>query len=174
MSCVPMVLTMILNTQGHHTPTMKIARTVCKYSAKYEVDPVLVVALMKHESDFRVRSYHRAGDYGLMQIHAEHRFGAKWINRKRCNLYGIDCNIAKGVKFLAIWKKACKKHRHKSHWLRHYNWRSPKHHLKVLWLTEAYKQAFAGKIHLYRTIKYDKYRRLRISRSCVPQLCGVK
>lgn len=163
MKCLFMITIMILNTQENRAPAMKIARSVCKYSKKYDVDPVLVVALIKHESDFSRRCYNSTGDYGLMQIHAEDRYGARWINGTRCDLYETNCNVAKGAKFLAIWKKACKKHKHKSHWLRHYNWNSKKHHLTVLWLRKAYKQAYAGKEELYKVIR-SKYRRMKIAK----------
>ena len=56
-----------------------IARTVIAESAKYELDPVFVLAVIATESKFNPEAIGRVGEIGLMQIRPE---TAKWMAQK--------------------------------------------------------------------------------------------
>jgi len=129
----------------------------------------MTLSIIRHESSFKTRTLSKTGDYGLMQINK------RWFNPK-CNLFKIKCNIKKGTRIMVMWKRVCATHKHKHiHWLRHYNWKSKKHHLRVLWLTKAYEEASKGHTYLYKTIKRrSRYQALKLNYKCIKKnLCGV-
>ena len=73
-----------------------IKRKVDELADKYGVNPALIMAIIKHESNFNPSAYNpRTGDYGLMQINAKAHPDFD-INRA----YDIDYNLEYGVKFL--------------------------------------------------------------------------
>jgi hypothetical protein len=147
-----------------------ITRNICRYSKYRKLDHYMVLSTIRHESFFNPRLKSRTGDYGLMQINI------KW-SKAKCNLYEIRCNIREGTRMLASWRRACRYHTNhkKTHWLRHYNWNNRTHHLKILWLTEAYKKAAEGHKYLYKIIRdRRKYRRIKIDYQCIKKdLCGA-
>ena len=107
----------ILSAAGPYMPTIE------QESRKHELDPLLVVAVIWHESRFHVRACYR-GAHGLMQIQVRSRSckrSAGFAGRK--GLYDPDKNIRRGVELLAWWKSWWKKHprRKRYHWLLHYN-----------------------------------------------------
>lgn len=57
----------------------QITRTIINESAKYKLDPVFVMALIKTESSFNPLAVGSSGEIGLMQVRPE---TAKWIARK--------------------------------------------------------------------------------------------
>jgi hypothetical protein len=102
-----------------------------------------------------------------MQINLKYR-------KYKCDLFNVRCNIKEGTWEMATWKRACstehKKHRH-IHWLKHYNWNSKYHHLRILWVAEAYKR---NKPHLLNMIKRRKYSKLKLNYKCIQHdLCGA-
>lgn len=70
--------------QGNLTPQWKgharsITRTVITESAKYHLDPVFVLAIIKTESKFNPLTVGRYGEIGLMQVKPD---TAEWIAKK--------------------------------------------------------------------------------------------
>lgn len=70
--------------QSHLAPQWKtrargISNTVISESAKYNLDPVFVLAVIKTESKFNPLTVGRHGEIGLMQIKPD---TAEWISRK--------------------------------------------------------------------------------------------
>lgn len=179
MNCYLVILQLILNTHpathNHKNSIDKMAKAICHYSKKRDLDPFLVVSIIKHESDFSYRLRSRTNDYGLMQLNSKKRISNAGLDRYKCDLFDIKCNINKGTRFLYVWRRAClKKHKHKSHWLRHYNWNSRYHHAKILWLTEAYRRALLGDSKFYNLIKSNKYRSIKIAHECTTgKLCNL-
>jgi len=163
---VPLVY---LINQVHYSPhnhkrtINSIAKHTCYYSKKRELDPILVTALIAHESGFKPKLKSKTNDIGLMQLHY------KYI-RDRCNPFKIKCNIKTGTRKLARFKN---KDPGKHHWLRRYNWFSKTHHLRVLWISAALKRALEGHTYLFKIIKQRKYQKLRINYKCIGKdLCG--
>lgn len=88
-------------------PTQEIVDAVMKASEKYGVDPALIMAHMKRESDFRpmaVREEPQINDasIGLMQVLVK---TARWIMNDesitREMLFNIPFNIEVGTKYIA-------------------------------------------------------------------------
>lgn len=162
MDCIGPITAAIIAT--HYNPNRYnrriirvIATNVCYYSKKRRVDPFLIIGLIRHESFFKPRIISKTSDYGLMQLNKKY-FGGK------CNLLKIGCNIKEGVRFVSVLKRVYGNS--KFHWLRKYNWYSRKHHLRVLWLSRAYKAANKRK-DLYKVIRSGKYRNLRLNYKCI-------
>jgi hypothetical protein len=124
-------------------PAEDIARRVILSARAHDLDPLLVLAVAVTESRLKHRVINRAThDYGIMQLHCPSRDYAPWC-RPRC-LRSLACNIAAGTAILARQKRRCtSKHRHRSHWIRHYNWRNKKYDVEVL---STYKR-LKGLIH---------------------------
>lgn len=169
--CIKVMVALILAThpspKGNSYRIKTIAKNICYYSAKRDLDPYLVLSVIRHESHFRTRVVSRTDDYGLMQINIRAH------KRIRCNLLKIKCNIKEGTKILARIKRSCVfNHNHKkpTHWLRHYNWHSKKHHLRILWLVNAYKNRSK---RLFKMIRRRNYVKLNISYACMGTLCGA-
>jgi len=78
-------------------PNSEIVQTVIFESNKHNLDPALVLAIMKVESSFNQRSIGSAGEIGLMQLHPQ--FHPQLPNN--------DDNIAYAVRYLATLKRSC-------------------------------------------------------------------
>lgn len=97
------------NVQAHLAPQWKghargIARTVITESAKYHLDPVFVLAVIKTESKFNPLTVGRFGEIGLMQIKPD---TAEWIARKfniawngKKTLQNPEANIRIGLAYM--------------------------------------------------------------------------
>jgi hypothetical protein len=163
MDCVGPIVAAIVATHYNPNPYwMKrrikvIAKYTCYYSKRRKLNPYMVLGIMRHESFFRPRLISKTNDYGLMQLNKKYFWG-------RCNLLKIRCNIKEGTRFLSAIRRAYRNA--KFHWLRKYNWYSYKHHLRVLWLTRAYKEAKGNK-KLYKLIRSGKYKRLKLNYKCI-------
>jgi soluble lytic murein transglycosylase len=79
--------------RNRHTPYDKL---IDQYADTYNVDPVLVHAVIQVESDFNPRCVSRKGARGLMQLIPEtaHRYGVK-------DVFDPEDNIRGGVHYLA-------------------------------------------------------------------------
>jgi len=131
-TCI-VLLICLLSTQGQpYRESKAIATYTCQYTNKYKVDPIVVLAIMKHESSFRQLKYpSRTNDYGLMQLHCPKDSPFKFCNR--CNVKKMECNIKEGVRLLYQMKKSClAKNKGTHHWLRHYNWYDRQYPNKIL------------------------------------------
>ena len=74
--------------------------------------------------------------------------------------------VKEGTRILKFWKTLClKSHKHK-HWLRHYNWNSKKHYLRVLWVRDAYKD---GNLKALNIIKRKKYMKFKLNLKCIKE-----
>ena len=167
--CLKVILALIVATHPnpHAKSIITIAKNICHYSDKRNLDPYLVLGLIFHESNFVTKCVSRTKDKGLMQVN-------KKFKRYKCNLFNIECNIREGTKIMAMWKRICTNtHRHRyTHWLRHYNWNSRKHHLRVLWVAEAYRR---GTYRLLNMIKNRGYSSIKLNYRCIDyDLCGAE
>jgi hypothetical protein len=166
LACISIITSLVNNTYPdlRNSYVNRVVTNVCKYSERRGLDPLLVSALISHESAFKSRAKSRTNDIGLMQLNK------KFIMAK-CNPWGIRCNIAEGTRQLAGWKKRYSGGKH--HWLRRYNWRNRDHHLRILWVREAYKKILDGHTYLYDIIRSRKYCRIKINLLCIGKnLCG--
>ena len=152
-------MVMLYNTHpkplSYTSKIYNIARHTCYYSEKYSLDPVLVLSLQKHESNYRPKVVSRTNDCGLMQINDP---DGDCI--QECNLKKIHCNIKRGTRYLYRVKRNCLTRHDHSYWIRHYNWNSKNHYWKILWLTKAFKEAYLNNsFKIYKTIKTRSYPR---------------
>ncbi|MCB2288711.1 lytic transglycosylase domain-containing protein [Clostridium sp. CS001] len=83
---------------------IKYENQIVKYSQRYNVDPFLVAAVIRTESNFNERAISHRGAYGLMQIMPD---TALWIaenmqlpNFKMEALYNTEVNIAMGCWYI--------------------------------------------------------------------------
>lgn len=167
-NCI-LYLTFIINNL-HYNPISnknnitKIVYNICYYSEKRSLDPLLVTALISHESSFKVHLLSETEDIGLMQLHKKYIVG-------KCNPYKIDCNIKLGTKKLVNFRKAVLIG--KNHWLRRYNWYDKNHHLRVLWIRKALREILQGNEYLFKLIRARKYQRIHLDYECIKEnLCG--
>jgi len=169
-SCVWMIFSMALSSVPGKITLKKVhqlhvmSQAICFNAKKRSLDPVLVLSIAKHESNFTRQLISRTHDYGLMQIHSKSKISSTaFTSRIHCNLLKTRCNIRWGTYIMSVWRRACRKHLHLKpkcfHWIRHYNWYGGKgkYYLRVLWLTVAYKAAWNGRIELYYLIKHRRY-----------------
>jgi len=70
----------------------------------YNVDPLLVVAIIHVESGWSPRKRSITNDYGLLQVHVS-RHGSSNFYRRERELYDPRINIREGVRLLAMWKR---------------------------------------------------------------------
>ena len=107
-------------------PTVRahdIADMIVRESTREQVDPVLVVAVMWHESGFRNLPVNATKDRGLMQVHWSP--GAPWLaGLSPRDLMDPATNVRAGVRELAWWRgqheKRCDDSKH--FWWAHYKW----------------------------------------------------
>jgi len=91
---------------------MKYSENIAKYSKKYDVDPYLVCAVIKAESNFKPNAKSKQNAYGLMQITPD---TAAWVakemkleNFETKDLYDPEMNINMGCWYLSNLKKEFK------------------------------------------------------------------
>jgi soluble lytic murein transglycosylase-like protein len=77
-------------------PNNKYDHIIDRYSAKYNVSPRLVKAMMRQESGFNKNATSSKGAGGLMQLMPD---TAKWLGVK--NIYDPEQNIEGGVKYIS-------------------------------------------------------------------------
>lgn len=116
-----------------------IAKAVAKYSTKRNLDPVLIVSVIKHESNFKRKSKSRTNDYGLMQIHCP-RQDYMWWCKRRERLFKIRRNIQVGTYIMHLKRNRCK-HK-KGHWIKCYNPGSKSYARRVLKITNKIREKF--------------------------------
>jgi len=87
-----------------------LAAQVATYSAAVEreaarqrVDPLLVVALIYHESRFHAGAVSPGGSHGLMQVRVSRTHRARWLGRERA-LRVPEVNVRVGVGILSMWR----------------------------------------------------------------------
>lgn len=84
-----------VNTNSSDEQMKKIYNAVNNAAIKYKVDPNLILAIIKHESDFQPGVTSSAGATGLMQIMPEN-----YSDNDITDGYDIDQNVNGGTKLL--------------------------------------------------------------------------
>ncbi|MGV8984194.1 lytic transglycosylase domain-containing protein [Clostridium sp.] len=101
-----LLFVIIINIKGifKYFYPMKYEANIVKYSQRYKVDPCLVAAVIKAESNFNGKAVSNRGAYGLMQIMPD---TGLWIagnmelkNYKVEKLYDNEINIAMGCWYI--------------------------------------------------------------------------
>jgi soluble lytic murein transglycosylase-like protein len=87
---------------GHETAE-DYAGLITGYAEKYEVDPLLVVAIIHTESRFNSRAKSKTGDHGLMQVHVSVTTYKRYLGREHL-LLEPKRNIRLGIRLLRQWK----------------------------------------------------------------------
>ena len=105
MKCVALVFHLALLTSNHNNNLHKISKEICYYSKLRNLDPVMILSIIKHESDFISWKKSSTNDFGLMQVHSKSKFGSTYLKGRKCNLLKIRCNIKWGTYIMYIWKK---------------------------------------------------------------------
>jgi soluble lytic murein transglycosylase-like protein len=95
-----MVALALLEHAESAEPCLRTQAAALKAAKKHRVDPALVLAIMKVESNFNPDARGSVGEVGLMQLHP--RFHAVYPGE-------IERNIDTGVAYLARLKTLCKK-----------------------------------------------------------------
>lgn len=99
------VTTLLLDNAGRALYPLKYRDVIEKYSQKYEVDPYLVLAVIKVESSFRHKAVSPKNARGLMQITEKTgKWGAEQIGFRSYTedmLYDPECNIQIGCWYLS-------------------------------------------------------------------------
>ena len=82
----------------------RIIKAINKSALKYEIDPLILIAIIHQESSFRTNAKGRHGEIGLMQLKPR---TARWIARKngirppsRRHLFRPEVNIELGAAYL--------------------------------------------------------------------------
>jgi len=108
---ITFVSLIVLNVKpiGRHIYILKYEKYISKYSKEYDLDPYLVVALIKTESKFNKDVKSEKDAYGLMQITdstAEWAAGEMKIEYSSSNLlFDAEYNIRMGCWYLNDLKK---------------------------------------------------------------------
>jgi hypothetical protein len=134
MNCTAMLVCVLLHLglNPGRINVGQVAEYTCRESTKYRIDPFLVLAIMKRESNFRqLTKPSKTNDYGIMQIHCPPGNRLSWCNQ--CDIRKLKCNIHQGIRILDTIRANCLgRHAHKkSPWIRHYNWNSKRHYKKI-------------------------------------------
>ena len=112
-----------LAPQLGHELAEDYAGLITGYAEQYEVDPLLVVAIVHTESRFTARAKSKTNDWGLMQLHVSTTTFKRYRGREHL-LFEPKRNIRLGIKLLKRWKDyhkhTCPGHRH-PFWA-HYGW----------------------------------------------------
>lgn len=70
----------------------------------YQIDPLLVIAIIHVESGWNSTKRSITNDYGLMQVHVARRGSSNFHGREKELLIPRN-NIREGVRILAMWKR---------------------------------------------------------------------
>lgn len=101
-----------------------ISPVISEASKRYGLDPYLVSAVIKNESQYTPNLCFK-GAFGYMQVQTRYRRCTKQaiLRAKWRGLYRTRKNIMTGAKLMRLWKDHCEKHhgKYKHHWLLHYN-----------------------------------------------------
>lgn len=82
-----------------------LAAAVYDAAVENDIDPKLILALIKRESNFRTDAIGRLGERGLMQVHGVAlNFRPRHCTRQ---LRTIDCQVTTGVRWLAWVRDHC-------------------------------------------------------------------
>lgn len=114
---------LILVLKLFHPGSQVYASEILSSSKRYDLDPLLVAAVIYKESRFNPKCCYK-GSHGLMQIQLRPRScEGSMTAAVQQGLYTPRLNIRRGVKLLAWWKNWWTLHHSHDnyHWLLHYN-----------------------------------------------------
>lgn len=115
----------------HATDIEHYAWWVHSYSKKYNLDPFLVLAIIKVESDFNQKAISSTGDYSIAQIN--YKVWEKELKRKgiKLNYYKLKTNYAYALEMMGYILKTLKDNYGKkdSKWYARYHSNTKKHKL---------------------------------------------
>jgi hypothetical protein len=98
------------------------AKVIHAMSQSQQIDPFLIIAIIKAESNFRTDQTSRTHDHGLMQLHVSRTTFAELRGREWL-LKSPTLNIYLGVKHLNMFRKWHYRKCKPDHvWWRHYKW----------------------------------------------------
>lgn len=87
----------------------RVLQAVLRESQRHELDPLLLLAVIEHESGFHLSLRGRHGEIGLMQVKPR---TARWLERQRhlkregsATLWHPEHNIAAGAAYLAYLRQ---------------------------------------------------------------------
>src|SRR5512137_1016176 len=101
------------------------ARIIRTEAARKDIDPLLVVSFIHHETykKWRTRIKSPTNDYGLTQVHVAARGSATFLGREE-ELYDPKTNIREWCRLAHMWRayhqRACVGAKH--HWWAHMKW----------------------------------------------------
>lgn len=87
----------------------KLGAIVVKYATKYQLDPLDIISVIKHESNFNRKTVSETGDYGLMGINW-YWVGQYFVDKKE-TLFDPEVNIELGCKQLVMWREFVRKNK---------------------------------------------------------------
>ena len=128
----------LLIDRANAAVTPEVLSLVKKYSTKYQVNPHLILAIIKVESNFNHLKIGELGEIGLMQLRPRFHAG---------DLFSIEHNIRSGTKYLKSCHRYCSI-KYPSNWFvcynigpfRSSNLRSPSEFPYVIKVKAAYKE----------------------------------
>jgi len=106
-----------------------IAIAIVREAATRNIDPLLVVAKISAESQFKRRTRSKTHDWGLMQVHVSRTTYSEYLGRERILLEDVRLNIKLGVQMLGFWRRYHRKHCRPGD---HYWWVHYQHGRKVI------------------------------------------
>jgi hypothetical protein len=113
----------------HEKNISQIAKDVYQYSKKHSIDPYLMLALIKVESDFNQKAISNTGDYSLAQIN--YKVWKEEFNKKgiKLNFYKLKNNPQYALDHMALILKILKQRYSKKdpHWYARYHSNTKKH-----------------------------------------------
>lgn len=70
---------------------------------RWDVDPLLVLAVIQRESGWNPRAKSPTNDYGLMQVHVSKTTYSGYLHRPE-RLFNPKLNIRLGIRLMGIWR----------------------------------------------------------------------
>jgi hypothetical protein len=100
----------------------KYSKIINRETSKKLIDPLLLIAFIHSESNWRKRLRSFTNDYGLTQVHVAERGSATFLGRET-ELYDPNTNIKEWCRLAAMWRnyhaRTCKI---SHHWWSHLKW----------------------------------------------------
>jgi hypothetical protein len=109
----------------HVSQAPTVARVIHKEASKRQIHPLLVAAVIHHETGgtWRRNAVSHTNDYGLMQVHVGGGMHKQYVGREHL-LFDVRRNIKIGTRILSFWlgyhMRHCKGEHHD--WWSHYKW----------------------------------------------------
>jgi soluble lytic murein transglycosylase-like protein len=69
----------------------------------WDLDPLLVVAVIQQESGWNPRARSKTQDWGLLQVHVSRTTYSRYLDQPE-RLFNPELNIRLGVRLMALWR----------------------------------------------------------------------